>query len=150
MAAGSVAPAPSAAENITRVLRHLGLYSAIYISRVEADRVYGWPLGDRIMRHVVLECWPADPREAVEFHHGSAIGFREPKVSPALQVVLHPAPEAPEGYFIELDLDFYAPQLRRPWTYILHGLEVARNAITGRKTDQAAIAAALDRRFAKS
>lgn len=147
MAAGSVAPAPSAAENITRVLRHLGLHTAIYISRVEEDRIFGWPVGgDRLMRHIVLNGWPADLRESAERFHGSAVSFREPGVSPALQVVFHRS-NAPEGYFVEMDLDFHAPQWRRPWTLLQHGLEVARNAVTGGKTNQSKIARALDRRF---
>lgn len=151
MANSSVAPAaPTARTNIERVLRHLGLDSAIAITREEKDRVYGWPITDTLMRRVVLEGWQPELKESAEFFHGSEISYREP-ASPGLQVVFHKPeePNPPAEYFIELDLDFHPPQIRKPWTFILHGLETGRNWITGKKTDPVAMSAALDKRFGK-
>ncbi len=135
-------------KNIERVLRHLGLADAVYITSEAQDRVYGWAADGRLIKHVVLHEWITDVKESTEYFHGSAITFREP-ASPSLQVVIHlvQGGRGPYPYFVELDLDFYAPSWRRPWTLLLHGWEVLRNAITRKKTDPVKMARALDKRF---
>jgi hypothetical protein len=137
---------PTARTNIDRVLKHLGLADSVAITFEEEDRVWAWPVDDRFLRHVAEQRWPQDLKVSVDHYHGGWIGFREPGVRPALQVVFHVAPEpAHRPYFFEMDLDESAPQ--GFVGAILHGWEVARNAVMGRKTDPVRIAAMLDARL---
>lgn len=136
-------------QNVLRVLKHLGVERSIRITLVKADRVFGWPVSDELLRHVVLNQWRQDPPADVQRMHGAFISFREPDVRPALQVVLHRADNSDAWpYFVELDLDENAPV--GAWGEIRHGWELLRNAVTRRKTDQAKIAAMLDQRFAQN
>lgn len=135
-------------ENVERVLDELGLLNAVTITAVDADRVWGWPdPSHRLLVHMTLDDWSRDNRRAAEHHHGTAISFRERDVRPALQVCLHPQEEqAAAPYFLEIDLDEFAPNT--PAGAAGHAVEVIRNAVTRRKTDQRVIAALLDKRFA--
>jgi hypothetical protein len=138
---------PNIVDNVRRILAHYGLEHVVAVSpeAVEEDRFYGWPNGHDLLVFMVLNRWPEDPQWAAEHHHGEdCISFREPgNVRPALQVVLHPnrtPQETPYGpYFIEFDCD--------EGKGVRHGIEVIRNAVTRKKTDQAVIAALLDKRF---
>jgi hypothetical protein len=142
--------APTALDNINRVLSHYGLRDNFVATDVRPDRVYGWPTDDAILRHMVLNRWPADPGCVAQEEHGTAISYREPGgVHPALQACVHIAPPGyPWPYYLELDLDFHAPNIKHPFATIQHGGEVLHNLITHSTTDQAEIARLLDRRFA--
>lgn len=147
----------AALKNIRRVLVALGLDDALNwdACRVEEDRVFVWPKDDRVLRYVVVWAqWKPELRSAAEAHHGTKISFREPEQSPSLQICFHKATDveklnvSPElEYFLELDLDFHNPG-DGPLGLFGHAGEVLRNTVTGDKTDQAAIARALDKRFA--
>lgn len=133
-------------KNIERVLFYLGLSDTVIITREEGSTVYGWTTDGRLLQYVVTNNWITDLKEGVEHFHGSSISFREP-ASPSLQVVFHLTHNVLHPYFVELDLDFYPPSWRRPHWLLLHGLEVVRNALTGKPTDPAEMARALDKRF---
>lgn len=144
-------------KNIRRVLVALGLDDSLNwdACRVEEDRVFVWPKDDRVLRYVVVWAqWKPELRSAAEAHHGTKISFREPEQSPSLQICFHKADRSerlsvsPElEYFLELDLDFHNPG-DGPLGLFGHAGEVLRNTVTGDRTDQAAIARALDKRFA--
>lgn len=148
-----------ALRNIRRVLKTLGLDDALNwdACRAEEDRVFVWPVDDRVLRYVVVMAqWKPELRSSAESHHGTKISYREPEESPSLQVCFHRAADAlaaaletPPGlsYFLELDLDFHNPG-DGPVGLFGHAGEVLRNTLSGTKTDQAAIARALDKRFA--
>lgn len=138
--------------NVRRVLANLGLADSLTITRCDEDRVWAWPVGDVLLRHIVLNGWRMDVPEAADAMHGTGVSFREPGgVSPALQICFHPAdPDSPAPYFLELDIDFHAPDWRHPIAVAGHGLEVFKNWVSGSKTDQGKIAAALDKRFRRS
>ena len=141
----------TARENIERLLRHLGLEDAVVITRELEDRVFGWPVGDKLLTRMLAENWPRDPKRVSERFHGSSVAFREPgDPVPALQVVLHFHPERtwPARYFVELDLDEGSPYGLRG--ALRHAWQVIRNALTGGKTDQDRIARLLDRRLQRA
>jgi hypothetical protein len=144
-------------ENVCRILVHLGLADSVTVTRCDAGRVWAWPLdqegraNDLLLRHVVLSAWNVDIPEMAASMHGTRMSFREPRgVNPALQVCFHPAPPThPADYFLELDIDFHAPDWRHPIGLLGHGIEVLKNWATRGKTDQEKLAVALDRRFGK-
>lgn len=145
-------------DNVRRILVHLGLADSITVTRSDADRVWAWPLdqearaNDLLMRHVVLGAWRMDVPELAGAMHGTQVSFREPKgVNPVLQVCFHPAPPGhPADYFLELDIDFHAPDWRHPIGLLGHGVEVLKNWASRGKTDQGKIAEALDKRFKRN
>lgn len=140
----------TARTNVERVLSELGLlqYVSITDDASEPDRVYGWPIGPYLRRHCVENKWVHDLKMAAEHHHGEGSdSFREPGgFHPALQVVFHPQDFGYES--VELDLDFSAPGVDVVDT-LRHAAEVIGNAVHHAKTDQAEIAAMLDKRFRK-
>ena len=134
-------------ENVLRVLEHHGLADSLAITREDEDRLWAWPVNDNLLRHVVLNEWFEDIRQIAAAYHGGRLSFRERGVRPALQLVvhLHQAEGSPWPYFLELDLDQGAPS--GVVGFFRHAWEVARNALTGGKTDQQSIREMLDRRF---
>jgi len=134
----------TAKANIEAVLRTLGVRGVV-ITREEEDRVYGWDTEGRLLSHVVLHDWRVDSDFIARHHHGESVAaaYREPHAAPALQVCIHRIPPQEQDgyeYFVEIDLDFHAPNPRRPDSLLRHGFEVVRNAVMDSKTDQREIA----------
>jgi hypothetical protein len=135
----------TAAENITRGLRAIGLDSLVVITRPDEDRVWGWPTGE-LEEYCKAHGWFTDPAFVAEHEHGAGTrSYREPYgCHPALQICFHPSPA---GDFVEIDYDYAAPVDLAG--LLEHGAEVLHNAVAGSKTDQQRVAALLDHRFGK-
>lgn len=142
--------------NVERVLRHLRLAGSVMITGLgpEARYVQMVPLDFRLAEHVLLDGWPRDSGPGSKrFHPGCRSSFREPHgVSPNLQLYVFEDTAKPRSgqhpaHWVGADLDMTAPNIMQPAKSIWHGVMVAWHKISGRTTDQAAIARALDRRF---
>jgi hypothetical protein len=126
--------------NVRAVLRHLGI-EGVEITQVEEDRVFGWDTKGRLLEHMIVNNWIIESDAVAQANHGSSVraSFRE-KQSPSLQVCIHHN----EGQsFVEIDIDFHPANPGRPDQMLAHGAEVIRNAVSGKKTDQALVAKAL-------
>lgn len=141
---------PTALVNIERMLRHLGLFESLEVCAVEEDRVWAWPVDDRVLRHVVLGGWGKDNKQVAELNHGTRTAFREPgRVMPALQICFHPmldGAETPWPYKLEIDFDQCSPY-NGPDHAVGHFLEWFQNKTLRRKTNQRKIAELLDKRL---
>jgi hypothetical protein len=117
----------------------------VVITKADADRVWGWPLGTKLLDHVTKKGheWLKDPPWLVEWAHGGGMSFREPDgCHPAMQIIFHPQGA---GHSLEIDIDESAPV--DVVSAIWHGEEVLTNFIGHKLTDQSRIAELLDKRF---
>lgn len=130
-------------QNIDRILRHYNLDKDVAITRIEKDRVFGWPLNSKLLEFMIVNNWNPDDQLSAGAHHGTNYCFREPGgVMPALQVCLHPRNET---YFLELDFDYASPS-GGVLSFFVHVGEVIWNFVTRGKTSQKRVAAMLDKR----
>lgn len=137
--------------NVRRILAHYGIADSIVVMSADPDRLWAWPSpGGDLLR--LITQWPMDPKAAALHHHGTQFSFREPLVRPSMQVSMHIVPSKAEAlaagsdYFLEIDCDYFPPDIRNPISLFGHAGEVIYNAATRRLTDQNHVAALLDSR----
>jgi len=136
--------------NVSRILRHYGLYTDVFITSEDIDRVWGWSLDGRVLEFVVAKNWNPDDRLISKVGHNTQFSFREPGgVRPALQICFHPAVNQETSrknhYFLEIDFDYASPS-GGFWSLLAHIKEVFINFLTKRKTNQKKISRMLDKR----
>ena len=133
--------APQAVDLIQVHLRWLGL-PELLVTKEEADRVWGTDPTGQIEAYCKAQKWSRDLLETIQSHHGkSAVAsYRERNCRGGLQVVVH---VINGERVLEVDHDLDPPQHERPIAIFRHMWEVIQNAMTKRKTNQAAVAAIL-------
>ena len=140
-------------QNVRRLLRHLGLEDAIFITSDPEDEssLYGWPDSRHtLFTYAIDNQWEPDLVLASHAFHGSALAMRESGgVRPAFQIYFFPfrSADARLPYYIGIDLDEEAPSLRRPHQALMHGFRALKHTLTGTKTSQEYIAKLLDKRI---
>lgn len=132
--------------NIFAILRHHNAAQGVVVIQKQEDRIFVLDTEGRILETAVAAKWSRSSGDNHDLVPGpeadtNVISYREPS-SPSLQVVVHKRfPVAPHfrKTMLELDIDFHSPKVN----LIGHAAEVARNKLTGAKTDQREVAEAL-------
>lgn len=137
---------------IKAALGKYGLQDSVVITRIEGKQAFAWPArlktgecDHRLLHFALSSEWEADPSFASKAFHATSLAVREPW-RPSLQVAIHPNPHylqpGPDAvcpdcwYFLELDLDWAAPSIKRPWDAVIHGVQVMVDKVRPHRAQQ--------------
>lgn len=129
---------------VQRWLQWKGLDDDVVITEVLEDRVFGWPVTDRLWKYCVSHLKAVDPPQVTEALHGGPVSFRE-NARPSLQVVFH---SFDENVFVEMDFDIYPPT-RFHWALAHLFTEVIPHALFRTRTNPDAVMRLLEGRIRK-